>query len=499
MQKSFISLACCLAALASFSQSNINRVEYFFDSDPGFGNAISIPISPGTNLANIPANVPIGNLATGIHKFYLRGKDADNKWSVTNSFLLAIVKPFGPAASIVRAEYFIDQDPGFGNASVIPVTPGLNKTDVPVAVPVGELAAGVHTLYIRGAADDGKWSITNRFLFAKVLPPVAPSSIAAAEYFYDSDPGFGKAVPIVLNPATNLPDFNSPINITGLATGSHKMFIRGKNSDGKWSITNVFSFSITSQAATPFININSITNKFLCGDQSFLLAYHATGSYTNGNIFTVQMSDINGSFSSPVAIGSLSDIASNSIRCTIPTHVQDGTGYKIRVVSSSPEVTGIVSDTVFTLLDQPRFPDTVTFVVCITDKTTLLPLYNTSPYTPSWSTPTPSVVGIGSYQMYTQNTAKCKDTAVIIVKQDVAKWTGTTSNNWHTASNWSTNRVPGAVTHVVINSVTPNFCELSQEDVNISSIQIKAGGVLNITNNRAIHITASCSPLPQPN
>jgi hypothetical protein len=169
------------------------------------------------------------------------------------------------------------------------------------------------------------------------------------------------------------------------------------------------------------------------------------------------------------------------------------------VVSSNPVVTGVQSDTAFTLFDQPRYADTSVFVVCQQDKLNLLNVYNTSAYTLSWSTGTPSAAPIGSYQMYTQNTSKCKDTAVIIVKQDIARWTGTTSKNWHTASNWSTNKVPGAVTHVIIDSVTPNICELSQSDVNVSSVQVKAGGVLNVINSHVINVTATCSPLPQLN
>jgi hypothetical protein len=495
MQKLFITLACCLTTLALLAQSNINRVEYFLDSDPGFGNGTSISITPGSDLVNIPASVPIGNLSAGVHKFFLRSRNADGKWSITNSFVFAIIKPTAAAVSVTKAEYFLDADPGFGNGTIITITPGLDKPDVPVAVPIGDVAPGVHKLSVRSASDDGRWSVTNTFVFAKLLPPPPAANIVSAEYFYDTDPGYGKAVPLAINASTNLPDFNSPINITGLAAGSHKMYIRSRNADGKWSITNVIGFNIASLAATPFININSITNKFLCGDQGFLLAYHATGTYNNGNVFTVQMSDINGSFASPVAIGSLVSTASSTIKCTIPTHVQDGSGYKIRVVSSDPQVTGITSDTVFSLLDQPRFPDTTTFVVCLTDKITLQPLYNTSPYTTSWSTQTPSAVGIGSYLMYTQNTAKCKDTTVIIVKQDVNQWTGAVSKNWHDATNWSTGRVPNEKTHVFIIQA-PNICELSQSDVNIASIQLKPGGVLNIINNRQINIIANCKPLP---
>jgi hypothetical protein len=211
----------------------------------------------------------------------------------------------------------------------------------------------------------------------------------------------------------------------------------------------------------------------------------------------VQLSDANGGFTSPSIIGSVSATVSSIVNCTIPLHIPNGSGYKVRVVSNNPVVTGIQSDTAFTLFDQPRFADTAVFVVCQQDKFNLLNVYNTSPYTLTWSTGTPSVAPIGNYQMFTQNTSKCKDTAVIIVKQDVAKWTGTTSKNWHTASNWSTNRVPGITTHVIVEAGTLNICELSQSNVTVSSVQVKPGAILNVTNSRLVSITANCSPLPQ--
>jgi hypothetical protein len=98
--------------------------------------------------------------------------------------------------------------------------------------------------------------------------------------------------------------------------------------------------------------------------------------------------------------------------------------------------------------------------------------------------------------MYTSNTSRCKDTAVIIVKQDVATWTGTTSKNWHTVSNWSTGKLPSLKTHVIIPNGTPNICEVSDADITIPSIQVKPGGIMNVINSRKVNITAQCSPLP---
>lgn len=68
----------------------------------------------------------------------------------------------------------------------------------------------------------------------------------------------------------------------------------------------------------------------------------ATGTYTVGNIYSAELSDAAGSFASPTIIGTLASTASGSlsISTTIPSGIVAGTGYRVRVVSSTPSTTG---------------------------------------------------------------------------------------------------------------------------------------------------------------
>ena len=70
----------------------------------------------------------------------------------------------------------------------------------------------------------------------------------------------------------------------------------------------------------------------------------STGTFNAGNIYTVQLSDDVGSFTAPVNIGSIVSVNNTeSINFTIPAGTAGGTGYKMRVVSSDPAVTGTES------------------------------------------------------------------------------------------------------------------------------------------------------------
>ncbi len=68
--------------------------------------------------------------------------------------------------------------------------------------------------------------------------------------------------------------------------------------------------------------------------------FTTTSTFTNGNVFTAQLSDANGSFASPTNIGTLTGGVSGTITGTIVSSTPVGTGYRIRVVSSSPVVNG---------------------------------------------------------------------------------------------------------------------------------------------------------------
>jgi hypothetical protein len=68
-------------------------------------------------------------------------------------------------------------------------------------------------------------------------------------------------------------------------------------------------------------------------------------SYTSsqmpvGNVFSVQLSDVLGDFSNPIVIGQLSSTVSGSIPVTFPSNLPYGSGYRVRVVSSTPLVIG---------------------------------------------------------------------------------------------------------------------------------------------------------------
>lgn len=99
-----------------------------------------------------------------------------------------------------------------------------------------------------------------------------------------------------------------------------------------------------------------------------------------GNVFTAQLSDANGSFGSPTAIGTLAATAPATITATIPNIIFDGTGYRIRVVSSSPAAIGTDNGSDIEIIKYYAY-------ISSTDTQTLAQNTTTSPVTASSSHP----------------------------------------------------------------------------------------------------------------
>jgi len=110
----------------------------------------------------------------------------------------------------------------------------------------------------------------------------------------------------------------------------------------------------------PSISTGTVASA-LCTSTNFNVPYTVTGTYQPGNIFTAQLSNSSGSFSSPLNIGTVSSTVSGNITASIPAGTIYGTGYRIRVISSNPGITGTNNGTnIIVNTSVPAKPSSVT-------------------------------------------------------------------------------------------------------------------------------------------
>src|ERR1700712_4525951 len=69
----------------------INKIEYFLDTAPGYGNATNLSFT-GTTDATGTINIDVLPLAQGVHIVGVRSRDTKGAWSLDNRWLF--VKPY---------------------------------------------------------------------------------------------------------------------------------------------------------------------------------------------------------------------------------------------------------------------------------------------------------------------------------------------------------------------------------------------------------------------
>jgi hypothetical protein len=106
-------------------------------------------------------------------------------------------------------------------------------------------------------------------------------------------------------------------------------------------------------SVTQSITTSAITGSPFCSGAAVSIPFTISGSFTAGNVFTAQLSDASGNFASPVTLGTLTQTGAGTISGTIPSGTPTGTGYLIRVVSSTPAVTGSNNGTNLTINSLP--------------------------------------------------------------------------------------------------------------------------------------------------
>jgi FlgD Ig-like domain len=306
------------------SSQNITVVEYFFDTDPGYGSGTSVAITPSPTITNFNFNINVTSAADGFHTLFVRAKDANNNWSAAYSrpfykLSASVVSPTAP--NINKIEYFFDTDPGYGAGTDVPITPAVAITDQNFAIPLSSAADGFHTLYVRTRDANNNWSAAYSRPFYKlsssVIAPVP--NINKLEYFIDADPGYGAGVNVPITTGVAVTDLVVPIAVTAITEGTHIITFRARDANNNWSVVAIKAFSKCNHPGTTANAAASITSSGFTAswaDVPGSISYQLDVSADNFNTF------VSGYNSKVITAPALS---------TAVTGLSQATAYKYRV------------------------------------------------------------------------------------------------------------------------------------------------------------------------
>jgi len=188
----------------------------------------------------VEGSISTAGLTVGTHTVYVRMKDSEGNWGVRKAATFVIQPPAN--RYIATCEYFIDTDPGRGNGTTLSAADGVydaKSEQVWGAVTTQGLAMGNHTLFVRMKDFEGNWGPKRGISFRIGETTESPSHhISAAEFFVDQDPGNGNGTAMIAKDGAfdaTLEEIEGTLNTDNLSIGDHLVYVRIRDSQGKWS------------------------------------------------------------------------------------------------------------------------------------------------------------------------------------------------------------------------------------------------------------------------
>lgn len=189
---------------------------------------------------------------------------------------------------IIAAEYFINSDPGPGNGTALNIPQG-NSISYNIEINTAGFSAGVNKLYLRTKQANGLWGIVVPKTFYVIDSASSGplftygGDIVYAEYAIDTMPSVGNAIPITLTATGQLIDQALAVDISNLAVGDHKLYIRTRDSNGNWSFEAPKTFKVCNSVPTSLV----VSDTTICKGTN--LTYSINGSAGTYNWYNENM------------------------------------------------------------------------------------------------------------------------------------------------------------------------------------------------------------------
>ena len=188
-------------------EAQLKGVEYWIDSDPGLGLATFLA-GDASSVADFTIDTDGLGLEPGYHTLgfraisYCGGRPCYGP-TLTQSFYVPL--PPKDEAQLKGVEYWIDSDPGLGQATFL-AGDASSIADFTIDVNDLGLAPGYHLIGFRSFSSCGGKSLYGPTLTQNFYTPLTKSEvkIVQGEYFWNEDPGYGNGTPISFTPGLEL-------------------------------------------------------------------------------------------------------------------------------------------------------------------------------------------------------------------------------------------------------------------------------------------------------
>jgi hypothetical protein len=362
----------------------VTRAEYFVDIDPGYGNGTAISL---TGLPNLSFTYDFTSASSGVHRIGVRSKDANGGWSLDGLWLF--VKPYpptsspslGPIPKIVAIEYYIDVDPGKGQATPVAFSAGQDISALTILTNATGLTNAAHKMGVRTKDENGVWSLDALYDFTLSGAVAAPTiyinnlvnkpSFCAKDtlnFSYDAKGTFNTGNVFTAQLSDAAGSFASPI-VLGSFTGTTNSVMKFPlpahlpSGNGYKIRVNASNTAVTGVASTASLNIydrpnaqtiTGLTNVNGTYTWPYSITNVATSTYnwvTTGGTFTPGSPTSTGTMAWAQPSGTSSNetlklIETNQFGCSGDTSLLNVVVYKLRTDNTVSALTPCKGDAV---------------------------------------------------------------------------------------------------------------------------------------------------------
>jgi hypothetical protein len=232
-------LPVTFAAVIDSGTDIIVEGEYFVDSDPGFGGGVQVTVTPG-NIVEGFFGANIATTLTGAHVIGFRVRTQSGLWSGTEETTF-VVDPIPTLPSLASISYVISDVAGsadFATANILDNQDGSSDLGFfTIVYDLSGYAPGLYYLSVRAKDEFGVEGTTYVTPMLVLEDQADLPTLTAFEYFIDVDPGYGEGNPILLSGADDLFESEVQFELTGVTPGQHTIFLRAKDSNGAYGVT----------------------------------------------------------------------------------------------------------------------------------------------------------------------------------------------------------------------------------------------------------------------
>jgi hypothetical protein len=357
------------SAPGSFNPGNIFTAQ-LSNAAGSFATPVTIGTLTSTTGGTINSTIPAAQAAGSGYRMRIVSSNPVSTGADNGTNLSILIQPTA-AQAVITAGGSLSICPGGNVGLLVPSVAGLSyqwklgANNIAGATGNNYMAtaAGAYTVAVTNAAgcsrvSAGKTVSVLTAPTATITPSTAQSLCATGSVSFTANTGAGLSYNWLMT-GSGIP---GATNNTYNATAAGNYSVQVTNSNGCSAISSVVSVTADCGAVITDAGLRNI-----CSGGGVTVGFTATG-FNAGNVFTLQLSDITGSFSTPLDIGTLAASSGGNISGLIPGGTSAGSGYKLRLVSSNPVTTGNASP--LTINIQSAIADTVDLCAVTVDSAT---------------------------------------------------------------------------------------------------------------------------------